>query len=218
MRSNEEILKNSDITKVYISYLNRGQKVKQEVRVSFADMKECYFSMATPINFEKPQKRIPVEITVYTPDGVHKGNSVLTETEVTISEVMFILNAPQTWKFVQMRLNARKLANISVKVSFNDGFEMKAPSHNISLGGISFFYKEKLSSIYTKLPCQISLKLPGLDPELYPTGEFVVTGRYVREKDNADEFHPFDTLYVFKYVGLNFVEEEVLEYCLSKLK
>ena len=212
----ESILRNPDISKIYISYLDKGKRVKYEVAVRFADSKEIYVAMPSMMNFEKPQKRIPIEIVTYTPEGVHKGNAVLSDVEVTIAETMFILNAPQAWKYTQMRLNTRKLANIKITLSFNDGFKIEAPSYNISLGGISFFSKEKLSSIYTKLPCQLTLDIPILDLDLFPDGTYTVTGRFVREKEKPDEFHQFEILYVFKFVGLTFEQEEILDDCLRQ--
>ena len=216
--NSETVLRNPDITKIYLSYLDKGKKYKYETQVRFVDNKECYFSIQTPTDFTKPQKRIPVEVVVYTPDGIFKANTVLSDSEVTLAETMFILNSPQMWKYVQMRLNSRKLANIVIKLSFNDGYEVKAPSNNISLGGVSFFCREKIPSIYTKLPCKLTMVLPGLDPGIFPNQEFTVTARFVREKERADDFHPFDILYVFKFVGMNSIEEELLEHCLSLLK
>ena len=73
----ETVLKNPDITKVYLSFLDKGKKFKYETQVRFVDAKESYLAISTPVDFEKPTRRIPVEVVVYTPDGVFKANTVI---------------------------------------------------------------------------------------------------------------------------------------------
>ena len=60
------ILRDSNVTKIYLMYIDGGARKKIQVKLRFMDSKEGYFAAPTPRGFVKPKRKIPAELNVYT--------------------------------------------------------------------------------------------------------------------------------------------------------
>ena len=212
----QNILKNSDITKIYLTYINNGLRKKESVKLRFMDDKQCYFSIATPAEFVKPKRKAPAELQVYTPDGVYKTSVIIVDTNVGICEILFEVTKPKTWNYVQVRNSSRKLVELPVTIAFNDGFKIEATTYDLALNGVSFFYKEEISSIYKKINGILVLKLPSDTLINFANGALTVETKFVREKGNVEGLFN-EKLYVFKFIGISMEDEAVLRNFLIKL-
>ena len=210
------ILRDSNITKIYLIYVNNGARKKEVVKLRFIDNKECYFAAQTPIKFDKPKKKIPAEINVFTSDGVYKTKVTLLDTNLSLREILYEVSIPKTWDFVQLRASTRKLVELPVSIKFNDGFVINATSYDLSLGGISFFAKENISSIYKKISGILTLELPKNTLFNFQDGKLTVETKFVREKDNIED-HFGEQLIIFKFINVSPDDEFVLKNFLIKL-
>ncbi len=210
------ILRDSNITKIYLIYVNNGARKKEVVKLRFMDNKECYFAAQTPIKFDKPKKKIPAEINVFTSDGVYKTKVTLLDTNLSLREILYEVSIPKTWDFVQLRASTRKLVELPVSIKFNDGFVINATSYDLSLGGISFFTKENISSIYKKISGILTLELPKNTLFNFQDGKLTVETKFVREKDNIED-HFGEQLIIFKFINVSPDDEFVLKNFLIKL-
>lgn len=210
------ILRESNITKIYLIYVNNGAKKREAVKLRFMDNKECYFTASVPIKFEKPKKKIPAELNVFTPDGVYKTKVTLLDTNVSLRELFYEVSIPKTWDFIQLRKSTRKLVELPVSIKFNDGYTIETTTYDLSLGGISFFTKEPISSIYKKISGILTLELPKETFINFPNGKLMVETKFVREKSNIEERFG-EQLVIFRFIGLTPDDEMVLKNFLLKL-
>lgn len=213
----QNILRSSNITKIYLIYVNPQNARKREmVTLRFMDKKECYFVGKYIPNFVKPKKKTPAEIQVFTPDGVYKTNINIFDSNVSLDEVLYIVSIPQKWDFIQLRKSTRKEVALPFSIKFNDGFEINGNTYDLATGGISFWTKERLSSIYQKISCILTLKLPDNTIINFAEGQLTTEAKFVREKEDLD-YHPGEKLYIFRFVTLSLDDEMVLKNFLIKL-
>jgi len=212
----QNILRDSNITKIYLVYADNGSRKRESVKLRFMDSKECFFATPVPVNFQKPKKKTPAEIYVYTTDGVYKTQTSILESNLSMNEVIYEVTIPRNWDFIQVRSSTRKLVELPFTIKFNDGFEIKAATYDLSLGGVSFYLKESVSSIYKKISGIITLEFPSGMLISFPDNKLVTEVKFVREKNNVNE-HGGDDLFVYKFLKITPDEEEVLKNYLIKL-
>lgn len=210
------ILRDSNITKIYLIYVHNGAKKKETVKLRFMDNKECYFAAPTPVQFDKPKKKIPAELNVFTSDGIYKTKITLLDTNVSLQEILYEVSIPKIWDFIQLRNSSRKLVALPVNIKFNDGFTINATTYDLSLGGISYYTKDSLSSIYKKISGILTLELPKETLINFPDGKMTVETKFVREKP-GDEEHFGEQLVIFKFIGVTPENEMILKNFLIKL-
>lgn len=182
-----------------------GSWQKQVVRVKlrFIDTRQAYFSAPPPINFVKPKRKTPAEIKVFTVDGVYKTDIFINDTQVNLTEVLFEVSVPKLWEYVQQRSSSRNRVSLPVKIKYNDGFEIETATFDIALGGIAFYSRDAISSIYKKLPAVLTMELPKSMWIKNPDCKIVVETCFVRERiEEEDEEHFHQFLYSYKFVNL----------------
>ena len=202
------ILRDSNVTKIYLIYVDNGARKKINVKLRFMDANECYFAAPTPLNFKKPKRKIAAELKVYTTDGVYQSQIVLLDSNMSLSEVMYEVSIPSKWDFVQLRSSSRKEVELPVKIAFNDGFVIETKTYDLSLGGISFVSKKTFSSLYKKISGVLTLELPKDTIINFPDGSMTVETKFVREA-SLGEFGEF--LYSFKFCGVKPEDVEILK-------
>ena len=215
MRGN--ILKESNITKIYLIYNDGILRKKYKAKLRYMDKSECFFATDLPAGFKKPKKKIPVEIQAFTPDGVYKTNLQILDTNTTLREAIFQVTVPDTWRFIQLRNGSRMSIDLSVKVAFDDGFTIETTTNDVSINGFAFFDRKNLSSIYKKLPCTVTVKFPNGALEGIPNDTLVKKAKFVREEENI-EYHEGEFLYAFKFIDLENKEELALKNFLLDLE
>lgn len=196
------ILKDSGVVKIVIVYMVAGVRKRLQVKMRFMDKKECYFS-APNNSFIKPKNKTNVEIACYTPDGVYRSNVTLLDTVLSMQEVLFSVSIPYIWKLSQMRMSSRKKVELPVTIHYNDGFEISATSHDVSLGGVSFYTNQPIPSIYKQLTAALTLRLPKGTIIDFSNGKMVCEAKYQREKDSdVLGFMDSSTMYVYKFLTM----------------
>ena len=210
------ILRDSNITKIYLVYVDNGSRKRLEVSLRFLDKKECYFASPTPVNFNKPKRKIPAELNVFTPDGVYKTKVTFIDCNMSLREVIYEVSLPKAWDYIQLRSSSRKVISLPVSIKFNDGYEIKINTYDLALGGISFFSTEQVPNIYRKISGILTLELPKDTLINFPDGKMTVETKFVREKSEIED-HFGETLYIFKFVNISPEDEMVLKNFLIKL-
>lgn len=199
----ENILRNSLVTHIFLSYMEAGKKQVVRVKLRFIDTRQAYFSAPPPINFVKPKRKTPAEIKVFTVDGVYKTDIFINDTQVNLTEVLFEVSVPKLWEYVQQRSSSRNRVSLPVKIKYNDGFEIETATFDIALGGIAFYSRDAISSIYKKLPAILTMELPKSMWIKNPDCKIVVETCFVRERiEEEDEEHFHQFLYSYKFVNL----------------
>lgn len=189
----ENILRDSLVTHIFLSYMEAGKKQVVRVKLRFIDTRQAYFSAPPPINFVKPKRKTPAEIKVFTVDGVYKTDIFINDTQVNLTEVLFEVSVPKLWEYVQQRSSSRNRVSLPVKIKYNDG----------ALGGIAFYSRDAISSIYKKLPAVLTMELPKSMWIKNPDCKIVVETCFVRERiEEEDEEHFHQFLYSYKFVNL----------------
>lgn len=199
----ENILRDSLVTHIFLSYMEAGKKQVVRVKLRFIDTRQAYFSAQPPINFVKPKRKTPAEIKVFTVDGVYKTDIFINDTQVNLTEVLFEVSVPKLWEYVQQRSSSRNRVSLPVKIKYNDGFEIETATFDIALGGIAFYSRDAISSIYKKLPAVLTMELPKSMWIKNPDCKIVVETCFVRERiEEEDEEHFHQFLYSYKFVNL----------------
>ena len=86
----KNILKTSDVTKIYLNFTDgKNHRRREEVKLRYIDNKSCYFVGPTIINFTKPKWRAKTDIIVYTPDGVYSANVIIRETNFSLNNIFY---------------------------------------------------------------------------------------------------------------------------------
>lgn len=212
------ILKESEVTKIYLSYQENGIKKRHLVSLRFMDLKDCYFATPMPQNFKKPKNKTPIEIVVYTTDGVYTTHVSLIESNISMSDVLFSVTIPKSWDFKQWRQSTRKRISINFSLKYNDGFEIVGTTYDISIGGISFITDQRISSVYEKMTCIASIQTPDNLIINFPDKKLVTEAKFVRKKENFGEYGSDGTLYAFKFIQLSGEEESILKGFLLSIK
>ena len=199
----ENILRDSLVTHIFLSYMEAGKKQVVRVKLRFIDTRQAYFSAPPPINIVKPKRKTPDEIKVFTVDGVYKTDIFINDTQVNLTEVLFEVSVPKLWEYVQQRSSSRNRVSLPVKIKYNDGFEIETATFDIALGGIAFYSRDAISSIYKKLPAVLTMELPKSMWIKNPDCKIVVETCFVRERiEEEDEEHFHQFLYSYKFVNL----------------
>ncbi|MBR1776311.1 PilZ domain-containing protein [bacterium] len=205
------ILRNSNTTKIILEYSDRGLTRKFNVKLRFMDQKECYFAIPADIHFVSPKRKTKMVLVAYTEDGVYNSKVVLLDTNVTQNEFNFVVSMPKKWDFIQMRASTRKKQQLPLVIKYNDGFVVTSDTYDISLGGISIYHEGELASIYKKVTAVLTLQLP---PDLimsFPDGQLVTEIKYVRSLVCEDEYGNKKQLCAFKFVGMKSIDKEILK-------
>lgn len=214
---NHNILKETEVTSIFFIYTDNGMKRKYSVKLRFMDQKECYFAMFMPDKFVKPKKKTPVDIIVYTPDGVYTTQVTLVDTTLSMSDILFNVTIPKTWKFKQLRQSTRKQQALPFNIKFDDGFEINGETFDISLGGISYLADKTFSGIYERLKCTLTVEMPNDLIINFPDKKLITEAYFVRKKENFGEYGSGGTLYAFKFTKLSNEELEILRHYLLSL-
>ncbi len=210
------ILRDSNITKIYLIYVENGSKKRFQVSLRFIDQKECYFATSTPVGFSKPKRKTPAEIKVYTQDGIYETEVSLLESQTSLREVLFEVSIPKNWKFTQLRQSSRKLVSLPFSIKYNDGFVIENQTYDLSLGGISFLSDKPIQSIYKKISCIVTIEMPKENIINFPDGKLVAEAKYCREIFDVEQFDE-KTFYAFKFVNLSAEDAEILKSYLLRL-
>lgn len=211
------ILRSSDVTKIYLIYVNQmGVRKRENVTMRFMDSKETYFVTKSYSSFVKPKKKTQAELHVYTPDGVYKAKVAIMDSNTTLDEITYVTTIPLKWDFIQLRKSTRKRVELPFSLKFNDGFEITGMTDNLSLNGIAFHSKSNISSIYQRLSCILTLELPSDTIVNFVGGKLSVEAKFVRQRDGEGEYFG-QQYYVFKFDDLSFENELVLKNYLVKL-
>lgn len=210
------ILRDSNITKIYLIYQDNGVKRKYQLKLKFMDSKECYFSSSVPVNFSKPKRKTAANIKVYTQDGIYETDVAILDSQLSLCEVIFEVSIPKNWKFTQLRQSSRKLVELPVSIKYNDGYVIENRTYDLSLGGISFLSDAQIPSIYKKLSGILTLELPKETIINFPDGKMTIEAKFCREATDIDEFGD-KTLFVYKFIGLSVEDAEILKTFLLSL-
>ena len=216
----ENILKTSNVTKIFLKYLDgKNYKRKEEVSLRYMDNKSCYFSGASISNFNKPKWRAKAEIVAYTPEGVYSSIVIIRDTEYTLKNILYKVDLPKTWKFTQLRSGSRKKISLPLIVRFNDGLEINTTTYDISIGGFSFLNNQELNTIQTRFSCTCQIQFPRENLINFPDGILQTDAKYVRQKRikegyNIDE----EKLLCFKFVNLSPNDTVILKNFLIKVE
>ncbi len=205
------ILRDSNITKIYLIYLDpKGLKKKVNVKLRYMGDKECYFAGDVVPNFNKPKRKSPVEIFVYTTDGIYKATVKLLDANLSLKEIMYQVEIPKQWNFTQLRQGSRKAVALPGSLKFNDGHEISFTTYDISVGGFSFLSEEAISIIYQRFSSICTLEFPQGLLMNYPDRKLVTEVKFVRNKENIEgEFGKI--FYALKFVKLTDDEAMILK-------
>lgn len=211
------ILRESNITKIYLIYTDGGIKKKFQVKLRFMDNRECYFAALNPVNFNKPKRKTPAELKVYTEDGIYDTEINILDSDAGIREVMFNVTIPKNWKFTQLRQSSRKQTELPISIKYNDGETIEATTYDLSIGGVSFYSDVNISSIHKKLSCILSIKFPKNLIINFPDGVMTVEAKFCREVADAESYDN-KTLHVYKFLGVPVEHMEILKNYLLHLE
>ncbi len=197
----DNILRDSLVTSIYLSYVEQGKKQVTKLKLRFMDDKQAYFSSEISEKFVRPKKKTEATIKVYSIDGVYRTTVIINDVEQTFTEILFEVSLPRIWEFIQQRNSSRSRVALPMTLKYNDGFETDTVTYDIALGGIAFYSKERLSSIYKHLPAILTLTFPDSMWIKHPDCKLVLEVSFVRERiEEDDEEHFGDLLYSFKFI------------------
>ena len=212
------ILKDSNIAKIYIIYtLPNGVKKRVSVKLRYMAAKECYFVGSIMPNFVKPKRKSPLEILVYTTDGIYRTNVKILDANLNLNEIMYQVEIPKSWTFTQLRQGSRKSVSLPGTLKFNDGYELHFETFDLSVGGFSFLTTEKISTIYQRFSAIGTLEFPSDLFLNFPDKKLVTEVKCVRSQDEIEgEFGK--TFYAWKFVRLTPDEVMILKRYLLRLE
>ena len=195
----QNILRNSNLSSIYLIYQDTV-KQKHLVQLRFIDTKECYLSTVLPTNFTKPKTKTNAELVAYTEDGVYKTQVKINDISFSFNEIIYIVDAPKNWKFIQLRNSTRKECSLPFVLKFNDGYELNGVSYDLSTGGISFTTPEPLQSIYTKINGNITFSLKEPDENAEENNTLTLSVKFLRMLDMK---YSKDNCYVYKFLNIS---------------
>jgi len=209
---NENILRDSLVTKIFISYTEGSKKQVMRLKLKFMDNRQAYFSAVTPEIYEKPKRKTPAEIKIYTVDGIYRTDVMINDTSATLNEIFFEVSLPKIYEFIQHRSSSRNRTELPVNIKYNDGFEIDATTYDLAIGGLAFYSKNQFSSIYKKLPAILTLSLPTTIWTKAEDPKIIVETVFVREtQEQNDEEHFGQYLYSYKFINLPKETENTLK-------
>ena len=153
------ILKDSNLSSIYLIYTD-SKKHKIQVQFRFMDKNDCYLSASILQDYSQPKKNTVADLIAYTEEGVYETKVKFKDFIPSLNEVLYIVENPKNWRFIQLRNGTRKEYSMPGILKFNDGFEITGMTQDISTGGISFIYTEPIADVYKKVNGSISFTLP----------------------------------------------------------
>ena len=215
----KNILKTSDVSKIYLKFTDgKNHQRKELVTVRYMDDKHYYFNGRVPTNFAKPKWRAKTDIIVYTPEGVYNANVIIREVNFTLSEILYKVDLPRSWKFTQLRAGSRKKVQLPLTLKFNDGLEIQAETVDLSVGGFSFISKQDLSVIHTRFASNCKIQFPKEGTINFPDGLLEIDTMYVRQKAITDDYElEGHKIYSFKFLNLSPDYKMILKNFLMKI-
>ena len=198
---NTNILKNSNLSSIYMLYNEGAYKRKFNVTLRYADTNECYLLASVLGNFTKPKKNTNAQLIAYTTDGVYNTDVKIVDTNVSIQQdIVFTVNLPKTWNYVQLRRSTRKECVFPFEIKFNDGHVIQGNTRDLSLGGISFITDKPIPEIYKKVNGVLSFKLPEQSQFIPLSSEIVTDVKFLRMPTVDDSEEKF--CYVYKFLTI----------------
>ena len=216
----ENILKTPNVTKIFFNYVDGAKyKRKEEVRVRYMDSKSCYFIGSTPSGFSKPKWRTKADIVVYTPEGIYTSTVIIRDTEFSLNNIFYKVDIPKSWKFTQLRAGTRKQVVLPVVIKFNDGLEIEAQTHDLSVGGFSFIGSQELATIHTRFACNCKIQFPTDAIINFPDGILETDAKFVRQKALKEGYNVDDNkLLCFRFINLSPDKSMILKNYLMKVE
>ena len=216
----QNILKASNVTKIYLTYVDgKNYRKKEEVKLRYIDNKSCYFVGPTIINFNKPRWRTKTDIVVYTPDGVYTATVILRDAEFNLNNIYYKVDVPKTWKYTQLRAGSRKEVKLPLKLKFNDGLEIDGETLDLSVGGFSFVSRQELSTVHMRFACNCQMFFPKDMTINFPDGILEVDAKYVRSKAITDNYElEGHKVLSFKFLNLTTDYEMIIKNFLMKIE
>ena len=216
----ENILKTSNVTKIFLNYVDGGKfNRKEEVKLRYMDSKHCYFIGSIPRGFNKPKWRAKADVVVYTPDGIYTATVIIRDSEYSLNNIFYKVDIPKSWKFTQLRSGSRKQVELPLVLKFNDGLEIEAKTFDLAVGGFSFIGAQELSTVHTRFACNCQIQFPKDLILNFPDGLLQTDAKYVRQKAikegyNVDE----NKLLCFKFLNLSPDNMMILKNYLMKIE
>ena len=203
------VLKRKNLIAVYLVFED-GYKKQLKVNVHFLDKEICYLETELWDNFKKPRKNQKAEIHTYTMNGIYIGKTKFIDTTMTLQKVIFTLIIPQKWEYTQTRSSIRKHAALPFSIKYNDGYEVKGETSDISSGGISFALDEPILPLYYRFNADISIDIPnnGLDDS--KTMCIKSETRFLREQEQDKK-----VLYIYRFINMDSHNLNILKLFLS---
>ena len=215
----QNILKASNVTKIFLKYTDgKGYDRKEAVKLRYMDNKSCYFVGHVLANFTKPKWRAKAEIVIYTSDGIYSAVVILREVQFSLSNIMYKLDIPKSWKFTQLRSGTRKIFALPVRIKFNDELELSGETYDISVGGFSIISQQELSTIHTRFACTCSIQFPKDAIINFPDGILETDSMFVRQKSLKEGYDmEGQKLLCFKFKNLSPDNVMILKNFLMKI-
>ena len=214
---NTNILKNSNLSSIYLIYSDGAYKRRFKVTLRYVDTSECYLVASVLNSFTKPKRNTSAQLIAYTTDGVYNTDVKIVDTNVSIQqEIVFTVNLPKTWNYVQLRRSSRKEYALPFEIKFNDGYVIQGNTKDISLGGISFITDKPISEIYKKVNGVLSFNLPEQSKFIPLSSEIVTDVKYLRMPALDDVEDKY--CYVYKFLTIQNDSLDALKYFLINIQ
>lgn len=193
------ILKRKNLVAIYLVYRDRIKKMVK-VDVHFIDKDVCY--LETDLwdnNLRKPRNNQKAEILAYTMNGLYIGNTKIVDTTVTLPKVMFTVENPKKWNYTKTRSSVRKIISLPFTIKYNDGYEIKANTIDISLGGITFaLTDEPILPMYYNFNGEIEIDLSNSEISAEVGTVLKSEVKYLREMSTKKA-----STYVYRFISMD---------------
>ena len=207
---NINILRRKNLIAIYVVY-NDGQKKQVKVNIHFLDKDICY--LETDLwdnNFKKPKSNQNAELLVYTVNGIYTGKTKIIDTTLSLQKVMFSLSTPSKWTLTQARTSIRKVISLPFIIKYEDGYEIKGETIDISSGGISFALTEPILPMYYKFNAKINIDISSTKLKNSENNDIKSTVKYLR-KISSDKA----TTYVYRFITMDSFSTNILKLLLN---
>ncbi len=205
------ILRQPGIAKIFVIYLEQnGVKKRLAVSLRYMGDKDCYFAGEVYANFIKPKNKTKVDIMVYTIDGCYKSTVKLLDATAGLHEVLYQLELPKVWNFIQLRSGTRKLVKLPGVLKFNDGAEFAFDTYDMAIGGFSFYSATPISNNYQRFTCSCSIEFPSDMIMSFPDRKLNIDVKFVRTKEDVNAVSE-RFFYALKFVSLSSESKIILK-------
>ena len=196
---NTNMLKNPRITSINLLYFDGTKHLHFPVSIRFSDDKESYLATELSEKFIKPKKNTVATIILYTNAGVYTGTTKIFDTTLSsFSQITFSVNTPQKWNFKRLNLVVRKKLKLPFCIKFNDGYEIKGITYEMSEEDMTFKVKDDIPDLYTRFTAKLTVELQEGEnaDKMYADVKFSKT-----EEDT--NFNNGEKFYIFKIVDIS---------------